>query len=71
MGSVERIYKRFNLPFSDEHRTRVSQFLTDNPAASRLGKHKHSPEHFGIDADEVHARLSDYYDRYGHLLGRA
>src|SRR3546814_10420906 len=39
-------------------------------AASRLGKHRHSPEQFGIDAAEVHESLADYYDRFGHLLGR-
>lgn len=68
-GSIERIYDRFVLPFSDEHKTRIDRFLADNPAARRMGKHRHSPEQFGIDAAEVHSRLADYYDRFGHLLG--
>lgn len=71
LGTVERIYARFGLPFSDEHRARIARFLSENPAASRLGKHKHSPDQFGIDPDEVHARLADYYERYGRFLGRA
>lgn len=71
MQSIERIYERFGLPFGEEHRGRIKRFLSDNPSASRLGKHKHSPADFGIDAEEVHERLSDYYERYGHLLGRA
>src|SRR3546814_7548162 len=70
MGSIRRIYDRFALPFSDEHAARIRRFLAENPAASRLGKHRHSPEQFGIDAAEVHERLADYYDRFGHLLGR-
>ena len=68
-GTVARIYDRFGLPFSAEHRARIAGFLSDNPAASRLGKHRHDPADFGIERDEVHARLADYYARFGHLLG--
>ena len=71
VAAVESIYARFELPLSDEHRLRIGTFLAGNPAASRLGKHKHSPEQFGIDPDEVRERLAVYYERYGHLLGRA
>jgi hypothetical protein len=71
MGTIARIYTRFDLPFSDAHSARITRFLSDNPAASRLGKHKHSPDQFGIDPAAVHARLADYYQRYGRFLGRA
>jgi len=71
MAAMQRIYDRFRLPFTPAHRARISGFLADNPAASRLGKHRHSPEQFGIDPDEVHERLADYYARYGHLFNRA
>ncbi len=71
MGTVRRIYDRFGLPFGDEHQARITRFLNENPAATRLGKHKHSPEQFGIDRDEVHDRLADYYARFGHLLAPA
>ncbi len=70
LGSIKRIYDRFNLPFSEEHAKRIHSFLHDNPAASRLGKHKHIPEEFGIDSAEVHERLADYYERFGDLLGK-
>jgi hypothetical protein len=69
MGSIRRIYDRFGLPFTTAHQDRITRFLADNPAASRLGKHRHRPEDFGIDEAEVHARLADYYARFGHLLG--
>ena len=69
-GAIERIYDKFGLTFSDEHRARIDRFLTDNPAAKRMGRHKHSPEQFGIDPAEVHERLADYYARFGHLLER-
>jgi len=68
MGTVRRIYARFDLPFGEDHRARIARFLDQNPAATRLGRHKHSPEQFGIDRDEVHERLADYYHRFGHLL---
>lgn len=71
MDSIKRIYTRFDLTFSEAHAARITQFLNENPAASRLGKHKHSPEQFGIDPDEVRVRLADYYDRYGHFLSLA
>ncbi|MBB3927929.1 hypothetical protein GGR43_003668 [Sphingobium jiangsuense] len=71
MAAMQRIYDRFRLPFTPAHRARISGFLADNPAASRLGKHRHSPEQFGIDPDEVHERLAGYYARYGHLFNRA
>lgn len=67
-GSIRRIYDRFGLPFTAEHETRISQFLTQNPAAKRLGRHKHSAEQFGIDPAEVRSRLAHYYERFGHLL---
>lgn len=70
MGAVQRIYDRFGLPFSDEHKARIKRFLADNPAAKRMGKHKHSPEEYSIDNGEVRARMAAYYERFGDLLGR-
>jgi len=68
MAAIEHIYSRFDLPFSVQHRDRIARFLAENPAANRLGRHRHSPEQFGIDPAEVHARLAGYYTRYGHLF---
>jgi len=70
IGTMRRIYDRFKLPLTAEAERRMVGFLEDNPAAKRLGKHKHSPEQFGIDPAEVHARLAGYYDRFGHLLAK-
>jgi hypothetical protein len=68
VAAMKRIYARFDLPFSAEMTQRINKFLAENPAASRLGKHRHSPEQFGIDPVEVRQRLAEYYDRFGHLL---
>lgn len=69
-GAIQRIYDKFGLDFSAEHKARIDGFLTDNPAAKRMGKHKHSPEQFGIDVSKVRERMSEYYDRFGRLLGK-
>jgi len=69
-GAIQRIYDKFGLQFSDTHKARIDRFLNDNPAAKRMGKHKHSPEQYGIDVDEVRTRMAEYYDRFGDLLGR-
>jgi Sulfotransferase family len=69
-AAIQRIYDKFGLRFSEAHKARIDQFLTDNPAAKRMGKHQHSPEQYGIDLTEVRARMKDYYDRFGQLLGR-
>jgi Sulfotransferase family len=69
-GAIQRIYTKFGLQFSNVHKVRIGDFLTDNPAAKRMGKHKHSPDQYGIDADDVRIRMKDYYDRFGDLLGQ-
>ena len=69
-AAIQRIYDKFGLAFSEAHKARIDQFLAHNPAAKRMGKHKHSPEEYGIDVDDVRVRMKDYYDRFGHLLGR-
>jgi len=70
LGAVGRIYDRFGLVFSQEHQTRIGRFLTENPAAQRMGRHRHSPEQYGIDIAEVRRRMADYYDRFGDLLDK-
>jgi hypothetical protein len=70
VGAVRRIYDRFDIPFSADLSQRITRFLAENPSASRLGKHRHSPEQFGIDAKEVHERLADYYDLFAPLLAK-
>jgi len=68
LGAIARIHGRFDLPFSQEHQTRITRFLTENPAAKRIGKHRHSPEQYGIDTAQLRRRMADYYDGFGDLL---
>jgi Sulfotransferase family len=69
-GTMQRIYDRFDVPFTDDYAARIEHFLTEHPAASRLGKHKHTAGEYGIDPDAVHARLADYYARFGPMLAK-
>lgn len=69
-AAIGSIYDKFGLNFSDRHAARIDTFLGENPAAKRMGKHKHTPEQYGIDIAEVRSRMADYYARFGHLLGR-
>jgi hypothetical protein len=69
-GSIQQIYDRFGLVFTDTHKSKIDRFLAENPAAKRMGRHQHSPEQFGIKTAQVHTQLADYYDRFGHLLAK-
>lgn len=69
-GAIARVYEKFGLNFSPEHAARIDRFLSENPAAKRLGKHKHHPEEYGIDVADVRRRLDHYYARFGDLLAR-
>jgi hypothetical protein len=71
IGTMRKIYERFDFPFSDAHTARIQQFLQESRSAQRLGQHRHNPADFGISAPEVHERLADYYARFGHLLAKA
>ena len=61
-------YDRFGLAFTDAHGARIERFRAESASAARLGRHKHSPAEYGIDPDEVHERLADYYERFGRYL---
>lgn len=65
---VERIHQRFEIPFSEEHGRHIDSFLQHSDSAKRLGKHRHSPEEFGIDVEAIRERLTPYYQRFGDLL---
>jgi hypothetical protein len=71
IGTMRKIYARFSFEFSAEHTMRMQRFLQHSSNAQRLGQHRHNPADFGIEATEVHARLADYYAKFGHLLAKA
>lgn len=71
VGAIRKVYDQFGREFTTEHAERIDEFIHNNPAASRIGKHKHSPEEYGLSADEIHNKLADYYRRFGKYCARA
>lgn len=69
LAVVRMIHQRFGLSFTTEHEARLKSQLAK--VSERLGRHKHDPQEFGIDADEVRARLPRYLARFASLLERA
>ena len=68
---LKRIYAHSGQPFPDELADKINTEAAtgDVQRFGRLGKHKHDPVVFGIDAAEVKERMPLYYARFGHLFG--
>ena len=66
--TVERIYSASGLSVSDEHASRIKDWLA-NHHQTKHGVHKHSPEEFGMDADDINQRFASYLDRFGFGFG--
>jgi hypothetical protein len=65
VAAVRTIYQHFGRVFSAEHASLIKEFIAHNPAASRIGKHKHTPQQYGLDADTIRQQLATYYQRFG------
>ena len=70
VGAVKKIYDHFGRTFTAEHAAAIDKFINDNPAAKRIGKHKHSPEEYGLDVKAIREGLADYYARFGQYCKR-
>ncbi len=63
VSTVRRIYARFDLPFPEELRERIQEFLRGNPK-DKYGKHHYSLEEFGLNLEEEKRRYSFYRERF-------
>jgi hypothetical protein len=61
--SVQKIRKHFTLPHTKTHDRAVEDILNE-PRKDKPGKHRYSPEQFGLDRDEVLERFGAYIDRF-------
>jgi len=68
IAAIRHIYSYFGEEFSPEFERRVASFSKTDEKAQRIGRHKHSPEEYGIDPDKVRRDLAPYYARYGNLI---
>jgi hypothetical protein len=66
--TVRRIYEASGLAMSEDHAQRIRDWLATNNQ-TKHGVHKHSPEEFGMDGDEVNARFAAYRERFGFGFG--
>ena len=63
IGTLARIYAHVGLSLEGDVTKRVEQYRRDNPR-DKFGKHRYSPEEFGLDAPALRRRWSDYVETY-------
>jgi hypothetical protein len=68
VATVRRTYERCGLAMSDEHTARIRDWLAGHEQ-TKHGVHKHSPEEFGMDAEDINRLFADYRERFGFGFG--
>lgn len=66
--SLEWIYDQAGLSLSPRHADAIRSWQADHPQ-TKHGTHKHSPEEFGMNGDEINAMFRPYTERFGHGFG--
>jgi hypothetical protein len=59
IGTVQKIYDRFNWNLTDETKTRFEHFLKENPR-DKNGLHFYQMKDFGLQADKINERFAHY-----------
>lgn len=62
-ATMERLYQRLGLPFTDAYRANLEARIKEKPRG-RFGKHEHRLEQYGISEQDVAARFAPYIDRF-------
>jgi hypothetical protein len=68
VGTVGRIYEWAGLTMTDRHADNIREWLA-NHQQTKHGEHKHSPEEFGMNGDQINAQFSSYTQRFGFGFG--
>ena len=61
--TLRRAYAKMERDFSDEHAEAVARYLAEKPRG-KFGVHKYTPEEWGFDRAELHARLAPYIEHF-------
>jgi hypothetical protein len=69
VGTAERIYRHFDLPFDDTARRSMRAHASAGQHAEHH-PHRYRPEDFGFTARDVYASIGGYYGRYQQLYGK-
>ncbi|QIX26511.1 sulfotransferase [Nocardioides sp. JQ2195] len=64
VGTVDSIYRRFGLPFSDEARAAVDASHAESKISERRPVHRYDLADFGLSSAEVGERFTDYLETY-------
>ena len=67
VGALRAAYAHFGDEIEPEHEARMAAWVRQRPK-NTFGRHKYSPEDFGLRADALHAQYRDYIDRYSVAL---
>lgn len=60
IGTVEGVYTRFGLPFTDEARTAMTELHNASATGAAKPAHRYSLEDFGLTASQIDDRFADY-----------
>ena len=64
-SEVEKIYRSFDMPFSDEVASKIRTYIAENPH-DKHGGHKHRFEDCGLNYEEERERVREYQE-YFHV----
>jgi len=64
VGSVRRIYERFELPLSTEAEARMEQYVVAHPK-NEFGEHRYSLEAFSLDEAAIRDAVKGYSEHFG------
>jgi len=68
VAGIERIYDWAGLTMSGKHADAIREWLANN-AQAKHGAHKHSPEEFGMNSDQINEQFAAYTDKFGFGFG--
>jgi hypothetical protein len=64
VAAVERLYGQMDRLFLGEHADAIVRYVAGKPKG-KFGKHKYSPEDWGIDPVKLREKMLPYTDYYG------
>ena len=66
---VKRIYRRFDLEYSEVFEERMTRYLENN-RQGKYGRHKYSLEEYNFDGETLYQEYKEYMDHFGFGLVR-
>jgi hypothetical protein len=65
IAMVRAIYAKFGLEYTQVFEDRMRVYLENNKQG-KYGRHKYGNAEYGIDPEQLHVDLRDYYGKYGY-----